>query len=146
MAGAGGAPPAAGGVVPVSGQAFVNTDRVDGFPGNFILNDALHKVGLENGFIEDIITRSKRIKRWISLVLPPLTDRREIRSVPEPGSIAYSAVTQPFPVSRIHGGTSSSSETVQRTRVRPISIKTEPGVISVKPRVIFTARSSSSVR
>jgi hypothetical protein len=76
--------------------------------------------------------RSDRpMSRWISLVRPPLIDLREIRSVPDPGSIEYSAVTQPSPLSRIHGGTSSSNDTVQSTLVLPIDISTDPGVISV---------------
>jgi hypothetical protein len=49
----------------------------------------------------------------------------------DPGSIEYSAVIQPLPWWRIHGGTSVSKDAVHRTLVRPISTSTEPGVISV---------------
>lgn len=49
-------------------EDIVNTDRVDGFPGNFILTDNLRNMGLEPGFIEAILTRSKRLKRNISLL------------------------------------------------------------------------------
>jgi nitronate monooxygenase len=46
---------------------IVNTDRVDGFPGNFIRNEALDKVGLKKGVLEELLSRSKRVKKWISL-------------------------------------------------------------------------------
>ena len=62
------------------------------------------------------------MRRWISWVrpdgLPSLTSRR-IRSGEEPGSIEYSAVTQPLPLPRIQRGTSSSIDAVHSTRVRP---------------------------
>ncbi|MDH3723171.1 MAG: hypothetical protein OER74_16865, partial [Desulfobacteraceae bacterium] len=45
----------------------VNTDRVDGFPGNFIRTKELEALGLEKGLIEEILTKNKRIKRFISL-------------------------------------------------------------------------------
>ncbi|MFC1811289.1 NAD(P)H-dependent flavin oxidoreductase [Thermodesulfobacteriota bacterium] len=48
-------------------EDIVNTDRVDGFPGNFIRTRALEALGLESGWIEEILKRNKRIKRWISL-------------------------------------------------------------------------------
>jgi len=46
---------------------IVNTDRVDGFPGNFIHTAALDKLGLQNSLLEEIVSRSKKVKRWISL-------------------------------------------------------------------------------
>jgi nitronate monooxygenase len=49
-------------------EAIVNTDRVDGFPGNFILTDSLVRLGLEAPFIEALLTRSKRLKRGLSLL------------------------------------------------------------------------------
>lgn len=48
-------------------EDIVNTDRVDGFPGNFIRTKELEAIGLEKGLIEEILTKSKRIKRLISL-------------------------------------------------------------------------------
>ena len=42
------------------------------------------------------------------------------------GSIPYSAVTQPVPVPLRNGGTFSSTEAVQMTRVSPTSIRHEP--------------------
>ena len=76
--------------------------------------------------------RSARpMRRWISLTRPPETAVRGTRSRLDPGSMAYSAVTQPRPPSRSHRGTSGSNEAVHSTRVRPISMSTDPGVISV---------------
>jgi nitronate monooxygenase len=48
-------------------EDIVNTDRVDGFPGNFIRTKELEAIGLERGLVEVILTKSKRIKRLISL-------------------------------------------------------------------------------
>ena len=70
------------------------------------------------------------MRRWISWVRPdclPLAASRLARSAVDPGSIEYSAVTQPLPLPRIHGGTRSSTEAVHRTRVRPIDTSTDPG-------------------
>ena len=76
--------------------------------------------------------RSARpMRRSISSVRPfclPRLDSRPTRSPLEPGSIEYSAVTQPVPRPRIHRGTSSSIETVHSTFVRPKDTSTEPGV------------------
>jgi nitronate monooxygenase len=48
-------------------EDIVNTDRVDGFPGNFIRTKDLEAVGLEKGLIEELLTKNKKIKRFISL-------------------------------------------------------------------------------
>jgi len=48
-------------------EDIVNTEKVDGFPGNFIRNEALKSIGLEKGVIEVMLSKSKRFKRWISL-------------------------------------------------------------------------------
>ncbi|OQW52189.1 MAG: hypothetical protein A4S09_09320 [Proteobacteria bacterium SG_bin7] len=48
-------------------EDIVNTDKVDGFPGNFILTPELRKLGLEDGIIESVATKIPKIKRWISL-------------------------------------------------------------------------------
>ena len=61
----------------------------------------------------------------------PRTTSRSVRSLVDPGSIAYSAVTQPLPLPRIHGGTFSSTDAVHSTRVRPIEINTDPAANSV---------------
>lgn len=49
-------------------EDIVSTDRVDGFPGNFILTESLKRVGLEPGFFEALLTRSARFKRGLSLL------------------------------------------------------------------------------
>lgn len=54
-------------IVRAQPEDIVNTDKVDGFPGNFIRTPALEAVGLEKGLIESVFSRSKRIRRWISL-------------------------------------------------------------------------------
>ena len=57
--------------------------------------------------------RSERpMSRWISWVRPdgdPLVTSRRMRSGEAPGSIEYSAVTQPLPEPRIQRGTPSST-------------------------------------
>ena len=97
-----------------------------------------------------VTARSERpINRWISWVRPdclPLAASRSLRSAVEPGSIEYSAVTQPRPVPRIHGGTRSSTDAVHRTRVRPNSTSTDPAANSVKSRVNASGRNSSGSR
>ena len=79
--------------------------------------------------------RSDRpISRWISWVRPdclPRAASRLARSGVEPGNIEYSAVTQPLPVPRNHRGTSSSTDAVHKTTVRPKLTRTEPAAISV---------------
>ena len=89
------------------------------------------------------------IRRWISWVRPdcvPLAASRVTRSPVEPGRSEYSAVTHPLPLPRIHGGTRSSTEAVQSTRVRPIETSTEPGAKTVKSRSKVGGRSSSMAR
>ena len=79
--------------------------------------------------------RSERpTRRWISWVRPdclPRAASREARSAVEPGSIEYSAVTQPLPEPRSHLGTSVSTEAVHRTLVRPMVTSTEPAAKTV---------------
>ena len=59
----------------------------------------------------------------------PLVTSRGVRVAVARGSMEYSAVTQPFPELRRNGGTVSSMEAVQSTRVFPISISTEPSAV-----------------
>lgn len=47
-------------------EDIVNTDRVDGFDGNFILTDNLKKV-LRPNLIDDVLSQNKRVKRFVSL-------------------------------------------------------------------------------
>jgi hypothetical protein len=72
-----------------------------------------------------IDARSARpISRSISLLrpLPP----RPLRVVVERGSMAYSAVTQPRPLSLRNGGTLFSTEAVHKTQVSPARMSAEP--------------------
>jgi len=54
-------------IIRAMSEDIVNTDRVDGFPGNFIRTKELEAIGLEKGLIEAVLIKSKRIKRFISL-------------------------------------------------------------------------------
>ena len=56
----------------------------------------------------------------------PLTDSRWLRSDVAPGSIAYSAVTQPMPLPRRCGGMRSSIVAAHSTCVSPIRMMQEP--------------------
>ena len=71
-----------------------------------------------------------------------------------PGSISYSAVTQPLPCPFFHAGTPTSQQAVQRTLVRPASMSTDPAgfavyrrrmhrsqVTPLRPSARFTVRS-----
>jgi len=71
---------------------------------------------------------------------------RGVRVVVERGSIAYSAVTQPWPWPLRNGGTLSSSEAAQMTLVSPNSTRTEPSGWRRKSRVIVIGRSWSGRR
>ncbi|MCC6138022.1 MAG: nitronate monooxygenase [Bdellovibrionaceae bacterium] len=46
---------------------IINTDRVDGFPGNFILTDSLKPL-LQANIVDNILSQNKKVKRWISLL------------------------------------------------------------------------------
>ena len=54
-------------IIRAMSEDIVNTDRVDGFPGNFIRTKELEAIGLEKGLIEAILTKNKRIKRCSSI-------------------------------------------------------------------------------
>ena len=62
------------------------------------------------------------------------------------GSIPYSAVTQPRPELRIHPGTPVSMEALQRTRVLPVSMRTEPSAVATKLGVKRMVRRASAAR
>ena len=66
--------------------------------------------------------------RWISCVRPPPARpaSRPVRVDVARGSMPYSAVTQPWPLPRRNGGTRSSTDAVQITRVSPTSTRTAP--------------------
>ena len=85
------------------------------------------------------------MSRSISWVRPFAPRRsRLMRSGDEPGSIEYSAVTQPSPLPFIQRGTSSSTDAVQSTRVSPNVTRHDPMVMVVKSRVKLKGRSSSA--
>ncbi len=98
-------------------------------------------------FAMSTVARSARpIKRWISCVRPPilpLLASRCVRSTVARGSMLYSAVTQPVPRPRIQGGTRSSYEAAQMTRVSPTLISTLPSALGMKPVAIVTGRNAS---
>jgi nitronate monooxygenase len=48
-------------------EDIINTDKVDGFPGNFINTDTLKKLGLKKGLLEEIFSKSNKIKKGIAL-------------------------------------------------------------------------------
>ena len=48
-------------------EDIVNTDRVDGFPGNFIKTPSLEKV-LKPNLVDNFLSHNKRIKRTVSLL------------------------------------------------------------------------------
>src|SRR5215207_204811 len=89
------------------------------------------------------------IRRWISCVRPPTLpaeDSRCVRVVVARGSIPYSAVTQPLPCPRRNGGTRSSMEAAQITRVLPTSMRTEPSGCNWKWGVMRVRRRSPGDR
>ena len=47
-------------------EDIVNTDRVDGFPGNFI-NTAPVTNLVKSSFVENILNSNAKVKRWVSL-------------------------------------------------------------------------------
>lgn len=54
-------------IVDAGCEDIVSTDRVDGFPGNFIKTKNLEEV-LKPNFVDDVLSRNKRIKRTVSLM------------------------------------------------------------------------------
>ena len=90
------------------------------------------------------VLSERPMRRCISLVRPPT--RRATRSGDEPGSIEYSAVTQPRPRSRSQRGTFSSTDAVQSTLVPPNSASTEPFAMRVKSRRNRRGLNSSNLR
>ena len=89
--------------------------------------------------------RSERpTKRWISCVRPLAPLRSRSTRLPVLcGSKLYSAVIQPVPRPASQSGTFGRSVALQMTRVRPISMRTEPSALEIKPVVILRLRYSS---
>jgi hypothetical protein len=87
--------------------------------------------------------RSERpMSRWISCVRPPCCPARsrDERVCVARGSMPYSAVIQPLPVSLRNGGTRSSTDAVHMTRVSPSEISAEPSAWRATPVSIETGR------
>ena len=96
-------------------------------PSAWITSQSTHTVRSPS-LLRSMTARSARpTSRWISCERP-LGPRfsRGVRVLVERGSIAYSAVTQPWPWPFRNGGTLSSTEAVQMTFVAPNSTSTEP--------------------
>jgi len=49
-------------------SSIVNTERVDGFPGNFIRTPKLEKLGIEPGFFEKLLTHHASVNRSLALL------------------------------------------------------------------------------
>lgn len=54
-------------IVKAAPEDIVNTDMVDGFPGNFIKTDFLKKHGLEPGLLESILRQNKKFARYLAM-------------------------------------------------------------------------------
>ncbi|OQB38378.1 MAG: hypothetical protein BWY09_01354 [Candidatus Hydrogenedentes bacterium ADurb.Bin179] len=86
------------------------------------------------------------ISRLISWARPLETLSRGIRVWADPGSMAYSAVTQPRFCPRIQAGVLDSKVAVQITRVSPKDTSTDPEAVFTKFRVMVTGRRASGPR
>jgi nitronate monooxygenase len=54
-------------IMRAASEDIVNTDKVDGFPGNFIRTKELEAIGLKKGLIEEMLAKNRKIKRYIAL-------------------------------------------------------------------------------
>ena len=93
--------------------------------------------------------RLRPMRRWISMVRPlcrPRTASRGVRVGVAPGSMLYSAVSQPRPEPRSHAGTPSLTDAVQSTCVSPSSMRAEPAANLATPGVMRNGLSSSAPR
>ncbi len=54
-------------ILEAKSEDIVFTDKVDGFPGNFIRNKELESLGLEKSVVEHILSKNKKLKKWIAL-------------------------------------------------------------------------------
>ena len=87
------------------------------------------------------------IRRWISCVRPrgPLRSR-SVRVCVARGSIAYSAVTHPFPLAARQAGSSSDTLAVQSTRVFPVLTRQEPSAYGAASTRKESGRSAPGAR
>ena len=91
-----------------------------------------------NAAMSTTARKLRPISRWISVVRPSTRPSRSrlFRGAVLPGSMLYSAVTQPRPVPAIHGGTCALTLAVHRTVVPPAWYSTLPGAVRVNRRRI----------
>jgi nitronate monooxygenase len=54
-------------IVASGAEDIVNTDRVDGFPGNFIQTPPIADL-LKPNLVDNVLSYNKKVKRWISLM------------------------------------------------------------------------------
>jgi nitronate monooxygenase len=54
-------------IVAARAEQIINTDRVDGFPGNFILTDSLKPL-LNPNIVDNLLSQNAKVKRWVSLL------------------------------------------------------------------------------
>ena len=93
--------------------------------------------------------RLRPIRRWISAVRPegfPCETSRALRVWVARGSIEYSAVSHPSPLSFLNGGTRFSTLAATSTRVSPSSISAEPSANFRTPVSMRTGRRASAGR
>ncbi|MBN20691.1 MAG: 2-nitropropane dioxygenase [Bdellovibrionaceae bacterium] len=74
-------------IVQAQATDIVNTDRVDGFPGNFIKNSALDRLGIEEPLLETMAKKIPPVKRSLSM----LRAARSLLGSPE-GKASYKTV------------------------------------------------------
>src|SRR3954468_9937412 len=93
--------------------------------------------------------RLRPIRRWISAVRPegfPCATSRWLRVWVARGSMAYSAVSHPSPLSFLKGGTRFSTLAATSTRVSPSEISAEPSANLRTPVSMRTGRRASRAR
>lgn len=54
-------------IIEAGPELIVNTDRVDGFPGNFIKTPLLEQLGIQPGMVEAVLNQNSKFKRYLSL-------------------------------------------------------------------------------
>lgn len=54
-------------IISAGADDIVNTDRVDGFPGNFIKSKSIEDL-LKPNILDNVLSYNKKVKRWVSLL------------------------------------------------------------------------------
>lgn len=118
-------------------------------PSAWITSQSRMTVRSPRAFMSTTERSERPMRRWISWVRPPTlprSDSRGVRVRVARGSMPYSAVTHPRPVLRSHAGTPCSMVALQRTRVWPMSMRTDPSGMEAYPGVRRTGRIWSNWR